>query len=74
MDYEELQFAATIRQIAGQLKQHASSEHFHDWASQERESLAQKRAVWDLENPAINFVPQALEQLQKYAVAIKAAS
>jgi hypothetical protein len=67
MDYAEMQFAATVRDVAKQLKQVASSEHFHDWAKYEQDDLKAKRAEWDLANPTLKFVPDAIRVLKEFA-------
>lgn len=70
MDYTELLFAATVRDLAAGLKARAGEIYFKSLTPTD-ESRAEKRKQWDLENPTINFVPEALAQLKAVAAIVK---
>jgi hypothetical protein len=75
MDHSEMLFAATVRDICGQLKNRDSGRLYKtEWMFLAPEERDPARAKWERENLSITYVPEALKLLDGFAEAIRSAS
>lgn len=69
MDYNELLFAAEVRELAGRIKNSKAGEY---WASLEGDSERnEKREEWLKAHPANEFIPEALSRIEETAEIIR---
>jgi hypothetical protein len=69
MDYNELLFAAAVRELAGSIK-HSNAGAYWESLADDPERTA-KRTAWLAEHPLTEFVPEALARIKQVAEIIR---